>query len=137
MAENKTTENENSVTDFINAVDDERKRKDSFRIVELFEQQTGLKAKMWGTAIIGVGSYHYKYDSGREGDMPLAGFSPRKNAISFYIGNFPGRETMLESLGKHTMSKACIYVKKLDDIDEEILKKIISASVEHTKKTYH
>ena len=137
MAQNKTTENENSVTDFINAVPDERKRKDSLHLVKLFEQQTGLKAKMWGPAIIGFGSCHYKYESGREGDMPLAGFSPRKNSITLYLETrFPEREMLLKSFGKHKTSKACIYVNKLDDVDEEVLKQLIEKSVVHAKKLY-
>lgn len=96
MAKNKTTETSGSVTDFINKVADETKRKDSFRIVEIIEKQTGLKAKMWGTAIVGFGSYHYKYDSGHEGDAPLVGFSPRANAIVLYLASgFQKKEELL------------------------------------------
>lgn len=126
MAKNKTTENKASVTDFINSVADERKRADSFKIVELMEQESGFPAKMWGPAIIGFGSYHYKYESGREGDMPLVGFSPRVNAITLYLANgAPGFDALLGKLGKHTMSKACIYVKKLTDIDVDVLRTMV------------
>lgn len=126
MAKNKTNETEGSVADFINSVDDEKKRADSFRLLELFEKNTGVVAKMWGAAIIGFGNYHYKYDSGHEGDAPMAGFSPRKNALVLYFSPvFDQREELLQQLGKHTTSKACIYIKKLADIQEHILEKII------------
>ncbi len=138
MAKNKTTENENSVTDFINSVEDETKRNDSFRITELMQEQTGLEPKMWGPAIIGFGTYHYVYESGREGDMPIVAFSPRKQSITLYLAsNFPGREALLKKFGKHTTSKACIYIKKLADVDIEILKKMIKASVEYMKNKYN
>lgn len=137
MAQNKTTETENSVADFINTVSDEARRNDAFRITELFKNQTGLEAKMWGPAIIGFGSYHYKYESGREGDAPLTGFSPRKDAFALYFSSrFPNREALLEKLGKHKTAKACVYIKKLDDIDTSVLKEMIAASVKHVKTLY-
>lgn len=137
MAKNKTTENENSVTDFINSVEDETKRNDSFRITDIMQEQTGLEPKMWGPAIIGFGTYHYVYESGREGDMPLVAFSPRKQSITLYlVSNFPGRDALLKKFGKHTTSKACIYIKKLADIDIEILKQMIKTSVEYMKNKY-
>lgn len=137
MAKNKTTENEASVADFISNVADETKRNDSFKIVELMEEQSGYPAKMWGPAIVGFGSYHYKYDSGHEGDAPMAGFSPRVNAITLYLAtDYPGHQELLARFGKHTTSKACIYVKKLADIDTEVLKKMVSESVKYMKEKY-
>ncbi|MBE8726722.1 DUF1801 domain-containing protein [Flavobacterium hungaricum] len=137
MAANKTTETQDSVTDFINAVESEVKRNDSFELLKIMQETTGFEPKMWGPSIIGFGSYHYKYDSGHEGDAPLAGFSPRKAAITvyFYLPE-EKRETLLSQLGKHTSSKACIYIKKLADVDLEILKKIISLSTEYIQKLY-
>jgi uncharacterized protein DUF1801 len=136
MAQNKTIETQNSVPDFINSVADLTKRTDSFRITELFKNQTGFEAKMWGPAIIGFGSYHYKYESGREGDAPLAGFSPRKDSFAFYFSVFDGREALLERLGKHKTGKGCVYIKKLDDVNVDVLKEIITASVSHVKTMY-
>src|SRR4051812_48587541 len=102
MAKNKTTETISSVADFINGVKDQTKRKDSFALIELIKKQTGFIPKMWGPSIIGFGSYHYKYDSGREGDSPLVGFSPRASALAFYLsGHFDKREELLEKLGKY------------------------------------
>jgi len=137
MAKNKTTETESSVTDFINAVPDETKRNDSFRIAELMQRETGLDPKMWGPAIIGFGSYHYKYDSGREGDTPLVCFSPRKAAIVLYLpSNFTGRGELLQKLGKHKTGEGCIYIKTLDDIDMDVLEEMIVASVKYVKSHY-
>lgn len=134
---NKTTETESSVADFLNGVADENKRNDSFKIVELIEQQTGLPAKMWGPAIVGFGSYHYKYESGREGDAPMVGFSPRANAISLYLAtDFPGRKELLAKFGKYTEAKACVYIKKLADIDTEVLKAMADASMKFIKEKY-
>ena len=134
---NQTVETNASVEDFINTVADSVKRADSFRIVELIKTHTGLKPKMWGPAIIGFGTYHYIYESGREGDAPLAGFSPRKEAITLYFSaEFEGREGLLKKLGKHKASKVCVYIKKLNDIDQEVLKKMITASMKHTQKQY-
>jgi hypothetical protein len=137
MAKNKTTETQNSVTDFINAVENEVKRNDAFELLKIIEETTGFEPKMWGPSIIGFGSYHYKYDSGHEGDAPLAGFSPRKTALTvyFYLPE-EKREELLSKLGKHTSSKACIYIKKLADVDIEILKKIILLSTQYTQKLY-
>jgi hypothetical protein len=137
MAKNKTAETQNSVTDFINAVENEVKRNDAFELLKIMQETTGFEPKMWGPSIIGFGSYHYKYDSGHEGDAPLAGFSPRKTALTvyFYLPE-EKREELLKKLGKHTSSKACIYIKKLADVDIEILKKIILLSTQYTQKLY-
>jgi len=132
MAKNKTTETNESTTDFINTfVEEETKRKDAFELIKIMQEVTHFEPKMWGPSIIGFGSYHYKYASGHEGDAPLVGFSPRKAAISLYI-NVPteSRDELLSKLGKHKASKGCIYVKKLADIDIEVLKNMISLSLQ-------
>ncbi|WP_313238392.1 DUF1801 domain-containing protein [Sporosarcina ureae] len=130
MNEPKMKENENSVTDFIESVENEKKKADAYELLAIFEEVTGYKAKMWGPSIIGFGSYHYKYASGREGDAPLVGFSPRKAKISLYLDyESEEREKLLENFGKHTKSKACIYVNKLADIDANVLKDLIKHTV--------
>ncbi len=136
MAKNKTTETQNSVTDFINAVDNDVKRNDAFELLKIIQETTGFEPKMWGPSIIGFGSYHYKYDSGHEGDAPLAGFSPRKAAMTVYFYLPEEERELLSKLGKHTSSKACIYIKKLADIDIEVLKKIILLSITYTQNLY-
>lgn len=138
MAKNKTAETQTSVLDFINTfVADETKRGDAFELVKIMQKVTGFEPKMWGPSIIGFGSYHYKYASGHEGDAPLAGFSPRKAAISLYVYLSPEkREDLLSKLGKHRAAKGCIYIKKLSDINIEILKEMVSASVEYLQKLY-
>jgi hypothetical protein len=137
MAKNKTAETESSVTDFINAVEDATKRNDSFELVKIMQKESGFEPRMWGPSIIGFGSYHYKYDSGHEGDAPLVAFSPRKAAISLYCyATTENKEELLSKLGKHKASKGCIYIKKLTDIDTEILKKMISFSIENLIKLY-
>ena len=109
----------------------------SFSLIQLIKNQTGLEPKMWGPSIVGFGSYHYKYDSGHEGDSPLVGFSPRVSAITLYLsGHFEKREELLEELGKHKTDKGCIYVKKLDDINIETLQKIITNHINHIQKLY-
>lgn len=137
MAKNKTTETSISVNDFVNAVKDEVKRKDSLNLIQLLKKQTGLDPKMWGPSIVGFGSYHYKYDSGHEGDSPLVGFSPRATALTLYLsGHFEKREELLEKLGKHKTDKGCIYIKKLDDINIETLQKMVTNHIKHIKKLY-
>lgn len=122
MAQNKTNETEVNVTEFVNQVPNEIKRSDSFQLIEFFKNLTGFEPKMWGPTIIGFGKIHYKYASGHEGDMPLAAFSPRKDAIVLYFASeYENREMLLSKLGKHKSSKACVYVKKLSDIDMKIL----------------
>ncbi|MBO9583831.1 MAG: DUF1801 domain-containing protein [Flavobacterium sp.] len=137
MAKNKTTETAESVIDFINAVADETKRKDAFELIEIMQQTTGFEPKMWGPSIIGFGSYHYKYDSGHEGDAPLLGFSPRKDAISLYLSStFENKDELVSKFGKHKAGKGCIYVKKLSDINIDILKQMISLSVSYLQNLY-
>lgn len=138
MAKNKTTETNKNVLDFINAfVETEQKRNDSYSLLKLMEKISGYEAKMWGPSIIGFGKYHYKYKSGHEGDAPLIGFSPRKAAISLYV--FTGlkeHEHLLEDLGKFKMGKACIYIKKLSDIDQEKLKLLMKGTINYLKSKY-
>ena len=137
MAKIKTTETSKSVAAFINSVSDEIKRADSFKIIEIMQKQTGFEPKMWGPSIVGFGNYHYKYDSGHEGDMPLAAFSPRSTAIVFYFAeNFENRDELLQRLGKHKTGKVCVYIKRLDDIDVSVLKKMIANSVKDTQSRY-
>ncbi len=137
MAKNKTTETSGSVDDFINAVKDETKRKDSFTLIGLIKKQTGLEPKMWGPAIVGFGSHHYKYESGREGDSPNIAFSPRASSIAIYLSvNFENRETLLEKFGKHKTDKGCVHIKTLAGIDRDVLKKMIANHINHIKKTY-
>ncbi|TCD10178.1 DUF1801 domain-containing protein [Pedobacter frigidisoli] len=138
MTQNKTTENNLSVIDFLNKVENESKRINCQKLVKIITEITGFEAKMWGPAIIGFGSYHYKYESGREGDAPLVGFSPRKNAIALYFSSeFKDREELLSRFGKHETAKACIYINQLNDIDIEVLKIMITNSVERIKSLYH
>src|SRR5687768_15482188 len=136
MSTLKTTLNDASVTDFINTVPDEVKRQDSFVLLELFSKITGEKPKMWGSSIIGFGQYHYKSERSRqEGDWPLTGFSPRKQNLTLYI--MPGFDTyqeLLSKLGKHKVSKSCLYINRLSDIDSGILEELIGRSYMDMKK---
>lgn len=133
----KTTENDNSFTDFILNVPDKQKQDDSFALVEMMQAISGYEPRMWGPAIIGFGTCHYKYESGREGDMPRLAFSPRKQSLTLYLsGKFEGREELLKQLGKHSTSIACIYIKRLSDVDVNVLKKMIANSLKHTDATY-
>ncbi|WP_226086526.1 DUF1801 domain-containing protein [Mesobacillus sp. S13] len=137
MYDLKTKENDNSVIEFIENVDSPKKREDAYRLLDIFTETTGYQAKMWGPSIIGFGSYHYKYDSGHEGDAPLVGFSPRKAKISLYFATGDtDREALLKEFGKHTSGKACVYINKVADIDVEVLKALINQSVVFLKERY-
>ena|SRR5688572_18151136 len=137
MAKNKTTETSSSVTEFVLKVDNEAKRDDSFQLIEILKSITGFEPKMWGPTIIGFGSYHYKYESGHEGDAPLAAFSPRKDSLVLYFATeFEDREVLLSQLGKHKSSKSCVYVKKLSDIDLKILEIMTVNSMSYVTKLY-
>src|SRR4249920_827340 len=126
--QNKTTENQNSVTDFLATVKDEKKRKDCSELIKLLAKHTGFKPKMWGTAIVGFGSYHYKYETGREGDAPLMAFSPRANAITLYLYTAKEKPELLKKFGKHKITGGCIYIQKLEDIDTAVLTKMVDHS---------
>ncbi len=130
---NKTTETDVRVIDFLNSfVDNEQKKTDSFKLIELMREWSGFDPKMWGPSIIGFGSYHYKYASGHEGDAPLIAFSPRKAEFSLYVYSpTEDNEHLLNDLGRFRMGKACIYVKRLSDINVSALKKICMASIEY------
>jgi hypothetical protein len=130
MADNKTKPTELSVAAFIDAITDPTKRADAKTLVKLMQDATGEKPKMWGPSIIGFGSYHYRYDSGREGDMPLIGFSPRKAATVLYNVIDSGDSGALEAkLGNHTAGKGCLYIKKLADVDQQVLKAMVVKSL--------
>lgn len=137
MAALKTQPNDQSVADFIDSVEPEWKRDDARELLTLLEKITGEKPVMWGDSIVGFGNYHYKYKTGREGDWFLAGFSPRKTSMTIYImGGFEGQEEHLENLGKHKKSVGCLYVKKLVDIDLNILEQMTRKSIETLKTRY-
>jgi hypothetical protein len=135
MAENKTKATEVPVESYLSAIEDEARRKDCVALAKLMTRATKQKPKMWGPSIVGFGSYHYKYESGREGDSCLTGFSSRKGDISVYLtASFAGREELLEKLGKHKMAKGCLYVRKLSDVDPKVLEQLIVRSVAERKR---
>lgn len=137
MYEVKTKETDSSVIEFIENVENPKKREDAFQLLDIFTETTGFQAKMWGPSIIGFGAYHYKYPSGHEGEAPLVGFSPRKAKISLYFATGDtAREELLKDFGKHTAGKACVYINKVTDIDIEVLKGLINQSVRFLKETY-
>ena len=131
MAEIQTKVNEASVEEFLSKVEGEQKRQDCFEIVKIMKQVTKEEPKMWGPAIIGFGSSHYKYESGREGDMPQLAFSPRKQNLTLYIGVGENSDNpLLKKLGKYTTGKVCLYIKKLTDVDRNVLQELIANSFE-------
>lgn len=130
MAQNKTKPTTTSVASFIAAIPDAAQRADAKALVTLMQAESGEKPKMWGPSIIGFGSLHYVYQSGREGDMPLIAFSPRKAAIVLYgIAGSSGSKALLAKLGKHSMGKGCLYLKRLADVDETVLKKLVAKAI--------
>ena len=132
----KTTETKNSVSGFVKIIEDKQRQNDCLAIIEIMKKQSGFEPKMWGPAIIGFGNYHYKYESGHEGDAPLVGFSPRKAEFALYIANFDGKQELLKNFGKHKTAKSCVYIKKVEDINIEVLKKMITGSVKHYQAKY-
>jgi hypothetical protein len=135
MPKNKTVPNAQSVTEFLNGVEDAQKRKDSFVLAELMAQVTGLAPTMWGSSIVGFGLYHYKYESGREGDMILAGFAPRKGSLTLYnMGSLAPDDELLQKLGKHTLEGSCLHIKRLADVDLPTLKLIIAKAFAHMQE---
>ena len=130
MADNQTQPTKLSVAAFIDGLTDQTRKADAKVLVKLMQSATGEKPTMWGPSIIGFGSRHYKYDSGREGDMPVVGFSPRKAATVLYsVMGFSGSEALLAKLGKHTTGKGCLYLKKLADVDQKVLEEMVVKSV--------
>lgn len=137
MAELKTKLTHASVEKFLNTVTDEQKRADCFALVEMMRKITKAEPKMWGSSIVGFGSYHYTYASGREGDWMLVGFSPRKQNLTLYImAGFEEYEALLKKLGsKHSIGKSCLYIKRLGDVHVPTLKRLIQKSVKHMLKS--
>ena len=135
MSENKTRPTDDSVIEFLNNIDHPTRREDGLVLLKMMEDITGETAVLWGS-IVGFGSYHYKYETGREGDMPMVGFSPRKQSMTVYImPGFDQYEEMLAQLGKHKIGKACLYINKLADVDETVLRQLIKHSYNHMKAT--
>ena len=133
MTKNKTIPTPESVAEFIEGVENQRRHDDALVVLEMFKEVTGMEPVMWGPSIIGFGQYHYKYESGREGDMLAVGFSPRKVNLAFYLGTkFDGAEDLFANLGKYKKSKACTYVNKLADIDLDVLREIVKRDFEWT-----
>jgi hypothetical protein len=136
MSENKTRPTDQDVLDFLKSVDHKTRREDAFTLLEMMENVTGEEPVMWGDSIVGFGSYHYKYQSGREGDWLMVGFSPRKQSMSVYImPGFDEYQDLLTALGKHRTGKSCLYVNKLADVDQDVLRQLIRRSYEHMKET--
>lgn len=137
MAQNKTQPTKQKVSEFIGSIEDAGRRADCKELMKLMREITGNRATMWGPSIVGFGTYHYKYASGREGDFFLTGFSPRKQALTIYIiSGFKTQAKLMEKLGKFKTGKSCLYVKSLDDIDRTVLKQLLEASVTYMRKTY-
>jgi hypothetical protein len=137
MAENKTIENKASVSAFLNSIDDPRRRSDAKKVAAIMRRVTGKPPRIWGTSIVGYGKYHYKYASGREGDFMLVGFSPRKQNLAVYImPGFDEFQALMKKLGKYKTGKSCLYLKNLEDINVNVLEKLIERSVKAMRKRY-
>lgn len=137
MADAKTIPTGESVDDYIAAIDDEGVRADCGTLIEIMGRATGAEPRMWGPSIVGFGTYHYKYASGREGDWPLTGFAPRKRNLTLYImAGFDRYGDLMRKLGKHKTGKSCLYVNRLSDIDLDVLDELVRASVDHVKEQY-
>ena len=135
MAEAKTKPTQASVKEFLNRIPEEQRREDCFAIAKMMEEITKTKPQMWGPSIVGFGSYHYKYDSGHEGDCPIAAFSPRKNNLTIYMMvGFEKNRDLLQQLGKHKTAKSCLYIKRLSDIHQPTLKKLIKVSLKQLQE---
>jgi hypothetical protein len=138
MSQNKTQPTEQSVEAFLMTVENEKRRQDAFDMLHMMQEVTGSNPVMWGNSIIGFDQYHYKYDSGREGDFLIVGFSPRKTALTLYImPGFERYDELMQKLGKYKTGKACLYVKKLEDVDREVLAELIRQSVQYMRDKYH
>ena len=137
MAENKTVETKQSIADFLLTIKDEKKRQDCSELIKLIKKETGLTPKMWGTSIVGFGKYHYKYESGREGDAPLTGIASRAKTITLYLGTkFEKSEELFSKLGKYKLSGGCVHIQKLEDVDLKILVKMFINSIQQRRKIY-
>ena len=137
MSELKTRQNDGDVDAYLDSVENPRRREDALRVLALMREITGEAPRMWGSSIVGFGSYHYTYASGREGDWPVVGFAPRKQNLVLYImPGFAGYEALLARLGKHRTGKSCLYVNRLDDIDPDVLEELVRESVADMKRRY-
>lgn len=137
MAENKTKPTKASVTAFIKAIEDPAKRADARKVAAMMRRATGKRARMWGPSIVGYGTYHYEYASGREGDFMITGFSPRKQALTVYIlAGFSRYDSLMKKLGRYRTGKSCLYIKRLADVDENVLERLINESVKYMRKNY-
>jgi hypothetical protein len=137
MVENKTKPTKSNVTAFMKGIENPDMRRDARKVSAMMRKATGSRARMWGANIVGFGEYHYKYDSGREGDFMITGFSPRKQALTLYvIPGFKPFESLMKKLGKYKTGKSCLYIKRLSDIDESVLEKLIAGSVTHMRNNY-
>lgn len=137
MAKNKTIETENSVSDFLAGINEAKRRDDCKSIIDLLGKISGFEPKMWGTSIVGFGIYNYKYESGHQGNAPLAGLASRKNGITIYLASvFDEKDALLSQLGKHKSSKACLYIQKLEDIDIAIFTQLVQRSIACNKELY-
>ena len=138
MSANKTVPNKSSVIDFLEKIEQPQKKADAYTLLDMMKRTTEEEPVMWGPSIIGFGSYHYKYDSGREGDMLLIGFSPRARNFSLYVGAGSERvKPLLTKLGRYSTGKSCLYIKALSDVDVKVLEEIIETSYKYYKKKYN
>lgn len=137
MVEQKTKESDNSVEAFVESIEHEQQRQETKKLIQLFQEESGFEAKMWGESIIGFGSYHYKYASGHEGDAALVSFAPRKGKFTLYLWLDEERKAeLLADFGKYKLGKGCVYVNKLADVDLTVLRKLIKESKDHMQKEY-
>ena len=137
MAELKTKQNKASVAGFLKSVESDQRRKDSKELLAMMKEVTGKTPKMWGDSIVGYGAYHYKYQSGREGDWMVTGFSPRKQNLTVYImPGFARYQALLKKLGKYKTSVSCLYINKLDEVDRKVLKQLVSRAYKDMQKLY-
>jgi len=136
VAELKTKRNQKSVKKFLDSVENRRRREDAWAVKAMMEELTGEKAEMWGDSIVGFGSYHYKYASGREGDWFVTGFSPRKVSLTLYVmSGFSRYQELMAKLGKHKTGSSCLYINRLEDVDSKILRRLIKESVAHLRRS--
>lgn len=137
MADLKTKVNDASVEDFLNGIENATRRDDAFAVLAMMKSVTRKKPKMWGPSIVGFDQYHYKYESGREGEMPMTGFSPRSQALTLYISlGFDRYAALMKKLGKHTTGKSCLYIKKLEDVDMKVLRELVTECYRYMKGKY-
>ena len=137
MSANKTKPTTADVKAFLDKAEPARRREDAYVVLEMMERVTGEKPVMWGPTMVGFGTYHYKYATGREGDWLVTGFSPRKANLTIYImSGFSKYDALMSKLGKYKTGKSCLYINKLDDIDRKVLEKLVAESVKHIRKTY-